>query len=233
MRYNIQLKDGSLIPAVSSIQIAEWTDKDHSHVCRDIENLIEELYKDDPKMDHVNIEGVMRELDNRGYTKQWLLDEDHADCLASGYDPVRRMKLIKQLRAYREGTIKPQLPDFNNPAESARAWAERFEAEQKAIEERDRAVATKAQISDKKTATAMATASAEKRRANKLQKQLDAKQEYQTVLAMNKKHDKKFKWLPLKHASLDLGYEIKKVDCERYGEANAYHVDVWSKVYSV
>ena len=33
--------------------------------------------------------------------------------------------------------------------------------------------------------------------------------------------------------SIALGYEIKKIPCPRYGEANAYHSDIWGHVYGI
>ena len=72
------------------------------------------------------------------------------------------------------------LPNFCNPAEAARAWADLYEKNQAtelraltAESERDEAIRTKSWISDKKTATAMGTAGALSKKCDRLEKELD------------------------------------------------------------
>ena len=71
------------------------------------------------------------------------------------------------------------LPNFCNPAEAARAWADLYEKNQAtelraltAESERDEAIRTKAQIGDKKVASAMGTASAKSRECERLKKEV-------------------------------------------------------------
>ena len=72
------------------------------------------------------------------------------------------------------------LPNFCNPAEAARAWADLYEKNQ-AIElraltaesERDEAIRTKARIGSSREATAMATASAKSRECKRLETEND------------------------------------------------------------
>ena len=58
----------------------------------------------------------------------------------SGTDTAVKMtaQVVMKFDAYERGAVRPQLPDFRNPAEAARAWAEQYEqreiAEQKFIE---------------------------------------------------------------------------------------------------
>ena len=115
----------------------------------------------------------------------------------------------------------------------------KFEREQRQLAEsqRDEAVRTKAWISDKKTATAMATASAAVRKVNALEDELGRGKRYKSVKAIP--------WLltefveskgmysvvgkALKRMSTDLGYSIEKIATPEYPEGiNAYHVDVIS-----
>ena len=72
------------------------------------------------------------------------------------------------------------LPNFCNPAEAARAWADLYEKNQAtelraltAESERDEAIRTKAQIGDKKVASAMGTAGALSKKCERLEKELD------------------------------------------------------------
>ena len=72
------------------------------------------------------------------------------------------------------------LPNFCDPAEAARAWADLYEKNQAtelraltAESERDEAIRTKAQIGDKKVASAMGTAGALSKKCDRLEKELD------------------------------------------------------------
>lgn len=65
------------------------------------------------------------------------------------------------------------------------------------------------------------------------QKELGILNNYYTVSRAQKQFKGNFKWQELKSNSIALGYEIKKVPCPRYGEANAYHSDVWGHVYGL
>lgn len=115
----------------------------------------------------------------------------------------------------------------------------KFEREQRQLAEsqRDEAIRTKAWISDKKTATAMATASVAVRKVNALEDELGRGKRYKSVKAIP--------WLltefveskgmysvvgkALKRMSTDLGYSIEKIATPEYPEGiNAYHVDVIS-----
>ena len=68
--------------------------------------------------------------------------------------------------------VPPSLPNFADPVEAARAWADEREAAQlaqatasAAIAERDHAIRTRAQIGSRREASALGLLSAEKRRA--------------------------------------------------------------------
>ena len=87
---------------------------------------------------------------------------------------------IRKPDSYSVNQTQPMmLPDFCNPAEAARAWADLYEKNQAtelraltAEAERDEAIRTKAQISDKQTASAMGTAGAKSRECERLKKEV-------------------------------------------------------------
>lgn len=108
---------------MSSREIAEYTGKQHQHVKRDIENMFMELGLDVSKIGRIYKDSM-----NRNQT-EYFLDRDQTDCLLTGYSAKARMKVIKRWKELEESQ-KPQLPDFNNPAESARAWADQYEQNQ-------------------------------------------------------------------------------------------------------
>ena len=128
------------------------------------------------------------------------------------------------------------LPDFTNPAVAARAWADAVEATQALAIERDHAIATKAQIGSKREATAMATASAANRKAEKLMDQLGFNARHATVIAVEGALRKKFgkqDWRPLKAWCKDNGASSVTVPCARYGKAQAWPAGAWGAVYGV
>lgn len=100
--------------------------------------------------------------------------------------------------------------------------------------ERDEAIRTKAQIGDRKTATAMATASAATKKANKLEIELDRSRQYATVKRMEMLyHGQSFNWRLLKSASADVGVPPVDVFDANYGKVKAYHADAWMEAYAL
>lgn len=125
------------------------------------------------------------------------------------------------------------MPNFFDPAEAARAWADQYEAKQVACKERDHAIATKAEISDKKTATAMATASVKSRQAEKLKEQIGESKNYASIKAVEKVAGGKYSWRELKKWCLAHGKKIKDIADANYGSVKIYHKDAWKAVYGI
>ncbi|QKD69703.1 ORF6N domain-containing protein [Proteus terrae subsp. cibarius] len=99
--------------------------------------------------------------------------------------------------------------------------------------ERDHAIETKAWIGKKREATSMATASKAVREKNRLAEKLGESKKHATVLAVEKKLNKKFKWQPLKKWCKENDTEIPTVHDERYGTANSYPSGAWKSAYDV
>lgn len=114
---------------MTSREIAEITGKEHKNVMRDIRELLKQgvaelnfglgSYKDAN-----NQERPMYNLTKKGCL-----------ILASGYNAVLREKIINRWEELETKERQNQLvlPNFNNPAEAARAWAAEYEAKQKAL----------------------------------------------------------------------------------------------------
>lgn len=123
----------------------------------------------------------------------------------------------------------------------------KFEKEQRLLMERqrDEAIRTKAWIGTRREATAMATASVEKRRAEVLAQEKEILAE-QVGDSTNWKTVKSIKWIPeyfaistgmwsavgkrLTALSHELDFEIRHVEHSDYGTVNAYHVDVIARL---
>ena len=86
---------------------------------------------------------------------------------------------VETTGSYSIRTQSVTLPNFCDPAEAARAWADLYEknqaAEKRALTaeaQRDEAIRTKSQIGDKKVASAMGTAGAKSRECERLKKEV-------------------------------------------------------------
>ncbi|WMC00288.1 antirepressor [Acinetobacter phage Ab65] len=112
----------SNIKTMSSREISNLTGKRHTDVKRDILVMGEQLEIDVSKFASIYLDSQNREQ------REFLLDQDTTLCLVSGYSAKLRMVIIKRWQELENQSLKPQLPDFTNPVEAARAWADEVEA---------------------------------------------------------------------------------------------------------
>lgn len=163
-------------------------------------------------------------------------------------------EVLPSIRKTGKYAVKEQsvmLPDFCNPAEAARAWADLYEKNQ-AIElraitaesERDEAIRTKAMIGSNREATAMATASAKSRECEKLREQIGDSKTYKAAKAIpwlseyfNTRNRGLYNALAhkLKKIEADMPSEFAHImiDDSQYGEIKAYHVAVIEKLHEM
>jgi phage antirepressor YoqD-like protein len=124
---NLNLFSDSETQTMSSREIAQLTDKEHSHVMRDIRKMFEQLGIDqNPFLAFDNSGANGRKLD------YFYLPKRECLILASGYNVVLRAAIIDRWIQL-ESKPSNKLPDFNNPIAAARAWAD--QAEQKQLAE--------------------------------------------------------------------------------------------------
>ncbi|MBV5309239.1 Rha family transcriptional regulator, partial [Chromatium okenii] len=84
--------------SMTSREIAELTDKQHSNVLRDIRAMLVQVHDltDDSVLNHQVIQGVVIERDFRNYIALIRLDKDHTLTLLTGYDAKARFKVIRR-----------------------------------------------------------------------------------------------------------------------------------------
>lgn len=206
---------------MSSLEIAELVGKRHDNVRRTVESLLEKNVIQLPQLEEV--------INHLGQSvTQYRVGKRDSYIIVAQLSPKFTAKLVdrwQELEAQQEKAVA--VPDFSNPAEAARAWADQYEAAQKAI-------ATKAEIGSRREATAMNTASQASKKANSLEIQLDRSKEYASVKRMEMLyHGVKFNWRPLKSAGNDMGIESIDIFDANYGTVKAYHKDVWMEAYAL
>ncbi len=211
--------------SMSSREIAELTEKRHDNVMTVIRDLIKA---------HI-LTPEIQELDyvHRGNTyKYFLLSKRDSLVLVARLSPEFTAHIVDRWQE-----LEQQLnPVFNLPQDlpsALRALADTHEQLQQAQLEREIAVKTKAHISDKKTATAMATASNAVQENQRLKDQIGQSKKNATVLAVERLTGKIYPYQALTRWCKSHGVKPQKVHDDRYGKVNTYPSQAWLDVYNV
>ncbi|MFW2042263.1 ORF6N domain-containing protein [Acinetobacter sp. ULE_I001] len=125
-----------------------------------------------------------------------------------------------------------------NLPSALRAYADQVEQNLIIAKERDHAIATKAEIGERREATAMATASKFKRECESLRQKLGESTTFVAVATINSKLKTNFgnkEGRQLSKYSREHGLEIKKatVQDQRFSEVNSYHRDAWLALFNI
>lgn len=210
---------------MSSLEISELTGKRHDHVIRDIRAMLDAL-KDAPDLGHVR-----EDKDARGYTAMFHLDRELTDTLLTGYSIPLRRKVVARWHELEAKVAKPAALSRMDILQLA------MESEQARIQaeaERDHAIATKAQIGDKKVATAMDTASAKSREVKRLEHELGYSQHHATILQVESKLGREFDFHPLRRWCNKNQIKPDTVPDKRYpGGVKAWPASAWMAEYGV
>ena len=209
---------------MSSIDIAELVGKRHDNVKRTIQTLVER---------HVIRLPQFEEIENGQGQKVGLFNIEKRDTfvVVAQLSPEFTARLVDRWQEL-ESQKAPALPSTYREALVALLASE--DAKEQALLERDEAITTKAEIGNRREATAMNTASQAIKKAAALQVQLDVSSQYCTIKRMQMlKHGQPFDWRKLKHASAEMGIDAIDVFDQNYGTVKAYHEDVWLEVYGL
>lgn len=122
----IEFGESHKVQGMTSLQIAEVTGKNHAHVMRDIRNLLDKGVSES----NFGLSSYKQKQPNGGTKDVAMYELTPKGCLilASGYDPVLREKIVDKLEEYqmKERGNMIQLPNFEDPAEAAIAWAKEY-----------------------------------------------------------------------------------------------------------
>ena len=153
--------------------------------------------------------------------------------MAMSYSYDLQAKVYDKMTAL-EDALKNQQPKLpTNYKEALLALVAAEEEKERIALERDHAIATKAQISDAKTATAMNTASQATKKANKLQAELGRCKEHATIIAIKNMTGIDYGWLPLRKWCKAQNVKPLEVVDARYGMVKSWPSAAWFAVYGI
>lgn len=159
---NIKNENGKLF--VSSRDVAKGLEKEHRDVLRKIREVLNE--REFPLVKYKDEKGEIR--------SEYLLDKNGFILLVINYTGYNDFKRA-YIKRFDEMEKQMGLNVPRNFPEALRRLADEVEQKELIKKQRDEAMRTKAWISDKKTATAMNTASQKSKEVKKLQSKLGLK----------------------------------------------------------
>lgn len=240
---------------MSSREIAQLCEKQHSHVLRDIRAYVGAVVQMERGIDvrsmdwdgkegvqlfgDTSIGGVTYAVEINPQNKQpypvYHLDKSATLTIVSGYNILLRKRIIDRWQELESQAQSNSitLPNFADPAEAAIAWANQYKATQAAQERATYFEATKAEIGSRREATAMGRLSAKVKEVEKLKTQLDSSTGFATIKKVQSLTGGTYDTYALRRHSKANGLEIQKAEDANYGSVNSYHKDAWLAVYNI
>lgn len=212
---------------MSSREIAAITMKAHFNVVNDIKKMMSEL-----EIDVLGFQGIYIDAQNRQQV-EYLLDKELTTTLITGYSIKLRHEVIKRWQELEEKQPAQQLAIPQNYKDALIALVAAEEEKEKLAIERDHAIATKAQISDKKTAQEMNTASQAVKKLKKVEAELGRSIENATIIAVKKLTGTEYAWQPLRKWCKTQGVKPLEVIDARYGLVKSWPNAAWQAVHNV
>lgn len=230
------IKDGDAV--TSTTAIAAGTENEHASVIA----LVRKYQADLGEFGRVRFEVDPFETAGGMQTREIALLTEPQSTLLLTYmrntDIVRafKKKLVREFweMVQQRNRRGPELPDDYIGALEHLLVSKR--AEQLAIEQRDQAVATKAEIGSRREATAMATASAAVRQVQKLKDDLGLGTRRAAVLAVEKAVGRKFGvsgYVPLRRWCKARGITAPKVFHPTFGFVRCWPAGAWMDAYQI
>lgn len=118
---------------MTSLEISELTGKRHDNVKRLIESFSQDIESRKALIARPHSEVMQKEVNGRIYEYEVYIfagEQGKLDSITvvAQLCPEFTAALVKRWYELENQSLKPQLPDFTNPVEAARAWADEVEA---------------------------------------------------------------------------------------------------------
>ncbi|UVL65065.1 Rha family transcriptional regulator [Pseudomonas sp. B21-031] len=232
----VVIKDGDAVTPTTAI--ASGTENEHASVIA----LVRKYHDDLWEFGRVRFEVDPFETAGGVQTREIaLLTEPQATLLLTymrNTEIVRafKKKLVREFweLVQERSRAKSSMPE--NYIEALEHLLASKRSEQLALEQRDHAVATKAEIGSRREATAMATASAAVRKVMHLENELGRGCQHATVTAVEKAAHRSFGsqgFRPLKNWCDSHGVSAPKVQDPRFGWVRSWPAAAWAAVYQI
>ena len=165
----------------------------------------------------------------------YVFPKREACLMAMSYSYELQAQVFDRMTAMENHIAAQNLPSYaiDDPIERAKKWIEEEKQKQLVIQERDHAIATKAEIGSRREATAMGRLSAKVKEVESLKVQLDKSLDFASIKAVEIATGRKFGWHSLKKWSKANNSEIKTIPDPNFGEVKTYHKDAWLAVYNI
>src|SRR5690625_854522 len=217
-------------PTMTSQDIAALVESRHDSVRRTIERLVERGVIALPPM-------VEKPTDGRP-SKVYIFSGEQGKrdsiVVVAQLSPEFTARLVDRWQELEKKLQSPYGMVPKSFSEALRLAADLAEKNELLQLERDEAVRTKAHIGSRREATAMATASAEARRAARQEREIDESTQYATIQRMQMiYHGQRFDWRILQGTGIEMGIVPIDVFDANYGTVKAYHADVWKEAYAL
>ena len=165
----------------------------------------------------------------------YVFPKREACLMAMSYSYELQAQVFDRMTAMENHIAAQNQPSYmiEDPIKRAEKWIKEAKQKQIAIQERDHAIATKAEIGSRREATAMGRLSAKVKEVESLKVQLDKSLDFASIKSVEIATGRKFGWHALKKWSKSNNSEIKTIPDPNFGEVKTYHKDAWLAVYNI
>ena len=229
MNMPILTQFGNTEQSMTSLEIAELVEKRHDNVKRTIQTLVERRVITLPHFEEKATAGRPIGF----FVFKGEKGKRDSIIVVAQLCPEFTARLVDRWAELEALVAKPQITTPQDYLSALKALVESEEQKQLAIQERDHAIATKAEIGSRREATAMSTASKYKRKAEKLEALVDESQSFATIKKVQALTGGTYDTYELRRYSKTNRLEIQKAEDANYGSVNSYHKDAWLAVYNI
>ena len=233
MNMPILTQFGNSEQSMDTLDISELVQSRHDKVKQSTERLVERGVIAQPPMGSVVKTVNGRDYETEVYVFTGEKGKRDSIIVVAQLCPEFTARLVDRWAELEALVAKPQITTPQDYLSALKALVVSEEQKQIAIQERDHAIATKAEIGSRREATSMATASKYKREAESLKIQLGQSLDFATIKKVQSLTGGTYDTYELRRHSKANGLEVQKAEDANYGSVNSYHKDAWLAVYNI